>query len=833
MQHLNQLQNDRQHVIRNYDKKGTRLMTRAGGDTTTTTWRKEKAHPSTRRTPTTDYYNINRDILAQDTEVQNDNNPDSTATQTNETRSEHGQSTRIFHGSNNAAYFTGLHPHPSKMKRPHGNSHDEVAKQTRLMKFWKDTYDGLPETLKNYLRRKNINDTLTVSEMFREYMDSQTDFIDRTATAASEFIPEHRRDTTLTQYKNMLAELYEVATRTPGITQVSYHVQTYLESQPAPPPTVDITNLPKAVLHKWREWRPRNLPHDGLTHMKDIENQLRILWVNRSLQLLKPYHEHLPSFNRAWELPSRDTELRHLYADIRWPTIRLHTTVLEKELTLHQDWIPTTDNMLHRTLNEIMEREIAPSNCDKILRCAHWHEQLTGMDQVSQDDALHRKARAIKQEMQTEHYQVNHQAPTMSFQAHRLTELGTEKCRTRVHRDVMTHACFLLTSASRYADGQHAARSKLEFLERSTEVDTWSTKTTGKDKAKTHHRLIAVHNAYTDTEWWKSFKRMHEDWDKMHENANKRDFLFPTPNKNLDGYYLTPCSNGKFLRLYRQALAEMEHYYDITLDPPATRLFLSSFRVTGPDEAMQCGISSQHRRNMADWAHESTTDIYVRNRGEILYHIWNQMKAYFVTDVRVYTARKHPINLCGGDTEIDIPQHILKASPVAREIIRKQRPPPETNKPEPAFFRPGPSPWETELTVYYVIYPYRAPRRLHTHWTTKSDHDAGIHQTMANCLWNYPINEFEVIKNKAQYDSRVDKMIKCKNCWAKIAPPEGWTDPDAELAMEDDDDLSGQSVGHDESDKDVNSEEECCVVMEPPALPTPTTSTASSSSTPG
>ena len=54
------------------------------------------------------------------------------------------------------------------MKRPHGNSHDEVAKQTRLMKFWKDTYDGLPETLKNYLRRKNIIDTFTGSEMLRE-----------------------------------------------------------------------------------------------------------------------------------------------------------------------------------------------------------------------------------------------------------------------------------------------------------------------------------------------------------------------------------------------------------------------------------------------------------------------------------------------------------------------------------------------------------------------------------------------------------------------------------------------------------------------------------------
>ena len=107
------------------------------------------------------------------------------------------------------------------MKRAHGTGHDEVAKQTRLMKFWSDTYDGLPDTLKNYLRRKNITNTLTGAEMLTEYMDTIPNFIDRTATAASDFIPEHRRDAAKTQYQNMLTELSEVATRTPGLTKVS------------------------------------------------------------------------------------------------------------------------------------------------------------------------------------------------------------------------------------------------------------------------------------------------------------------------------------------------------------------------------------------------------------------------------------------------------------------------------------------------------------------------------------------------------------------------------------------------------------------------------------
>ena len=206
--------------------------------------------------------------------------------------------------------------------------------------------------------------------------------------------------------------------------------------------------------------------------------------------------------------------------------------MLQKELELHPDWTPTTETKIRRTLNEIKDREVAPSNCDKILRCALWHESPTGMAHTSKDDSLHQKAKAIKQDMQTEAYTLNHQAPAISFDAHRCTELGTKHCRKRAHRDVMTHGCFLSMSASRYTDGQHAARGKLQFLEDRTEVDTWSTKTTGTDKAKAHQRLIAIHNAMADTKWLATFKQMHEDWDKLHENARKRDFLFPTPNRD-------------------------------------------------------------------------------------------------------------------------------------------------------------------------------------------------------------------------------------------------------------------------------------------------------------
>ena len=55
-----------QQVIHNYYTKGTRLMTR-GGETLIQQQRERQGTPINTTHPTTEYYNINRDILAQDT----------------------------------------------------------------------------------------------------------------------------------------------------------------------------------------------------------------------------------------------------------------------------------------------------------------------------------------------------------------------------------------------------------------------------------------------------------------------------------------------------------------------------------------------------------------------------------------------------------------------------------------------------------------------------------------------------------------------------------------------------------------------------------------------
>lgn len=139
------------------------------------------------------------------------------------------------------------------MKRSAEPSGDSLAKHTRLLTFWQQTYDGLAPSLQNILIPKGVNNTYTGAELLVKYVNTRTDFLDGIATTASDVVPESRRASTKTQYMNQLSQLLEVATRTPSLTTATYNTFAYLQTLPPPPSTIDLTRLPKVVLNKWRE----------------------------------------------------------------------------------------------------------------------------------------------------------------------------------------------------------------------------------------------------------------------------------------------------------------------------------------------------------------------------------------------------------------------------------------------------------------------------------------------------------------------------------------------------------------------------------------------------
>ena len=66
----------------------------------------------------------------------------------------------------------------------------------------------------------------------------------------------------------------------------------------------------------------------------------------------------------------------------------------------------------------------------------------------------------------------------------------------------------------------------------------------------------------------------------------------------------------------------MGEKYNVKLRPSLGQTYLGTMRVQGPDEALQCGIGSDKRRWMGDCSSERMTNVYARNKREILTQIW-------------------------------------------------------------------------------------------------------------------------------------------------------------------------------------------------------------------
>jgi hypothetical protein len=353
------------------------------------------------------------------------------------------------------------------------------------------------------------------------------------------------------------------------------------------------------------------------------------------------------------------------------------------------------------------------------------------------------------------------------------------------------------------------------LMPHSTEVDAWASKTSGDDKPTIHKRLISTHVTLTGIRWWDHYEDFHTRLDGLHEDAPNRDFLFPQPNREMTGYYLKPCPNHMALKLLRQILDEMETKFNVPLNPEPSKIYLSTLRVQGPDAALQCGITTDHRQQMAEWATESMTNRYHRNRRELLHGIWQQIYAHFVDESNRYNPGTHPESLYGGKTGISKPD--LLRTPERRNLRETKH---SGNPPRAARrvrHTDGTTPWETKLDDHYVVWPLGDTPGLKTHWTLAVDYRDGEYRTVAPCGWDYPLAEMEILDNKAKYYSRINDIRPCKHCWEHVTAPLGWEVPDLVTTLDGSDEDSADSAGHEDSDHGIDSDEDAyCIPVAGP-----------------
>ena len=205
---------------------------------------------------------------------------------------------------------------------------------------------------------------------------------------------------------------------------------------------------------------------------------------------------------------------------------------------------------------------------------------------------------------------------------------------------------------------------------------------------------------------------------------------------------------------------------------------------------------------MGQWATESNTARYQRNRRTRLVQIWDAIHLYF--SEKPYRPGLHPSSLYGGNTDLERPPDMPTLPPgIATRTRQQPEIPAPLRAPRRVRYIQGNTTWETELADYYVAQPIKLGTTLHTHWSTARSHREGANTTLKECNFQYHPEDFEIITNKAMYNSHVDHMTPCKHCWTQLTVPEGWNLPAALPDSDDEDtDLSKSDSSDDEPDTD-------------------------------
>ena len=182
---------------------------------------------------------------------------------------------------------------------------------------------------------------------------------------------------------------------------------------------------------------------------------------------------------------------------------------------------------------------------------------------------------------------------------------------------ILGFARFQVGCSARFNDLQHVHPKDLIHTSNTVELKAWQTKTVSAARINRNPvPLIAPKYSFTGMPWWTtwvaSVRRLVSE-----EAFQDMDYLLPTVSKDFAGLILRPSGKGS-----EMAKAILRRGVTPKLVKPLT---WHSFRVFIPDCAFQMGIPRERRMYLGNWLTESTADVYVREKRNVVVEIWGQV----------------------------------------------------------------------------------------------------------------------------------------------------------------------------------------------------------------
>ena len=420
---------------------------------------------------------------------------------------------------------------------------------------------------------------------------------------------------------------------TPLQTQWDHEDMTRWALRDDPPP------LLQPELKKWRHWKPRDLKDDEPTTQRALEVHLRSRWADRLLAHFAPYAEHVPHM-AAIMGPDFHQEMGHLLGDARFRTLRQHCLAYEALRKKGFTSIPWKENDVRSLLNTLAAAEVTPYKLQQVWSTLRWLSKIFGLLNVDEIYRLKTKKQALEETLADTATKPQRKAVVPSKEVVWALEEGASALAATgapgpdpqtvpgVERHKMMDAFILaiarfqLGCSARFNDLQHVHPGDIHSTTETIELQAWQTKTVSAAKIRKHPvPLICPKYSFSGKDWWSGLVSTIRKLSKE-EQFKQMDFLIPTVSKDFNGVICRPSTPDRGLRWLKDAIIRQGVARD-HVDPSTWH----SFRVFMPDCAFQIGLPRTQRQYLGNWLSESTADVYIREKRNVVVSIWNKVAA--------------------------------------------------------------------------------------------------------------------------------------------------------------------------------------------------------------
>ena len=391
------------------------------------------------------------------------------------------------------------------------------------------------------------------------------------------------------------------------------------------------------ITKRWRHWKPRSGNHTPATTQRVMELTLRERWLERLLApfILKRHKiRNMLTLDTAaggadWASTAAKgadgevlREYKHLMGTARYRTLRVHCLNLEHMIKAGLP-IPWEEKDLRTVLNTLLDEEATPSKVNRLWYTLSWISRKLGLLDADSLPRLTEKKRSILEQLATTVTKPQKKATVPSLSVTQALEIGAvdDTIGTSTDRYLLSVVRFMVGASARFDDIQHSSPAAMKFTETTCEVLSWQTKTTS--AAQIHQKpcpLISPLLSFAKVQWWDTLKSGCLEIQSLQAADEVADYLLPTISRDRTGIILRPISPSRSLSWLKFALLERG-----VQESEVLPLSWHSFRVFIPDRAFQNNIPREQRRYLGNWNQESTADVYIRSKRQVVCQIWNRI----------------------------------------------------------------------------------------------------------------------------------------------------------------------------------------------------------------